>query len=82
MIVNGTVELNQAHHPMSIELQAKQINPRSSKLSDEEILGIESDAIDNVEYQSLRGSFKFSLEECPLIGHRVRLRIWYTVRGK
>ena len=53
------MKLNQAHHPWSIEFQTKQINSRSSKLSDEEILSVEPDAIDDIEYQSLHGAFKF-----------------------
>ena len=60
------MKLNQAHHPWSIELQAKQINPRSNKLSDEEILGVEPDAIDDIEYQSLHGAFKFSFRRMSL----------------
>ena len=53
------MKLNQAHHPWSIELQTKQINPGSSNLFDEEILGVEFDAIDDIEHQSLHGAFKF-----------------------
>ena len=59
LIVNGGMKLNQMNHPWSIKFQATLINPRSSKLSDEEILSVESDAIDDIEYQSLHGAFKF-----------------------
>ena len=74
-IVDKRMEFDQAHHPWSIKLQAKQINPRWSKLSDEEILGVESDAIDNIEYQSLMVPSSLASQEFPLIGHRVRLRM-------
>ena len=60
------MKLDQAHHPWSIKLQAKQINPRNSKLSDEEILSVESDAIDNIENQSLHGAFKFGFRRMSL----------------
>ena len=53
------MKLNQAHNPGSIELQTKKINARSSKLSDEEILCIESNAIDDLEDQCLHGALKF-----------------------
>ena len=53
------MEFDQAHYPWSIKLQAKQINPRCNKLSDEEILGVKSDAIDNIEYLSLHSAIGF-----------------------
>ena len=62
------MKLNQVHHPWSIEFQTKEINPRSSELSDEEILSVESDAIDNVEYQSLHSAFKLSFRRVSFDG--------------
>ena len=60
LIVNGRVELDQTHNPSSIEFHTKNVRPRCSKLANEEILSVESDAIDDMEYQSLHGAFKFS----------------------
>ena len=58
LIVDSRVSLYEAHDPWSIKLQTKEIRAGGSKLSDEEILCIEADAIENVEDQSLHSSFK------------------------
>ena len=62
------MKLNHAHHPWSIEFQTKEVNPRSNELSDEEIVSVESDAIDNIEYQSLHSAFKFSFKRVSFDG--------------
>src|SRR5215216_1330026 len=62
------MKLNQVHHTWSTEFQTKEVNPRSSELSDEEILSVESDANDNVEYQSLHSAFKFSFRRVSFDG--------------
>ena len=54
------MKLDQTHHPRSIEFQSKKINPRGYKLSDEEILCVEYDAVDDIENQCLHGAFEFS----------------------
>ena len=58
LIVDSRVALDKAHDPWSIKLQTKEIRTGGSKLSYEEFLSVEADAIENIEDQSLHSSFK------------------------
>ena len=53
LIDDSRVKLDEAHNTWSIKLQTKEIRARCSKLSNEEILSIEADAIENIEDQCL-----------------------------
>ena len=57
-ILNCGTKLDEAHNPWRIEFEAKQIHARSSKLANEEVMRVESDAIDDIVYQCLYGAFK------------------------
>ena len=58
LIVDSRMMLDEAHYPWSIKLQSKKIRARCSQLPDEEVLSIETDAIEDIENQCLHCSFK------------------------
>ena len=75
LIVDSRVKLDEAHYPLSIELQIKDIGARCSQLLDEEVLSIEADAIEDIKTNVFIAPSSFAAGEYPLTGHRVRLII-------